>query len=214
MSLRWPTLDDEALYGLAGEFVTTIDPYTEADPVATLVNVLTGFGNCINATAHATVQHDKHPARLFVVQVGDTSKGRKGTSSSTPRHVFSLCDSDWSKYRVKSGLSSGEGLIYNVRDARYEQQPIKEKGRVIDYQEVCVDAGESDKRLLIVESEFASVLTVANREGNTVSLQPSARRGTVGILSPLTKEQPDQGNRGTRFDSRTHHKTRTTGAAG
>jgi hypothetical protein len=115
----WPELEDAALYGLAGDIVKTIDPYTEADKVAVLLNVLTAFGNCINSAPHARVQHDNHPARLFVVQVGDTSKGRKGTGWSTPRYLFSLCDEDWSKPRVKSGLSSGEGLIYNVRDPRY-----------------------------------------------------------------------------------------------
>lgn len=49
------------------------------------------------------------------------------------------------KNRIKSGLSSGEGLIYNVRDPVWEKESIKEKGRVVDYQDVIVDAGESDK---------------------------------------------------------------------
>lgn len=188
---RWPILEGDALYGLAGEIVNTIDPYTEADPVATLLNTLVAFGNCINATAHAKVQHDCHPARLFVVQVGDTSKGRKGTGWSTPRYLLSLCDPDWSKNHVKSGLSSGEGLIYNVRDARYESQPVREKGRVIDYQNVRVDEGESDKRLLVVEPEFASVLTVANREGNTLS-EIVRDAYDSGNLSSLTKNNPNK----------------------
>lgn len=143
----WPVLDEAALHGLSGEIVRAIDPYTEADQVAVLLNVLTAFGNCINATAHARVQHDRHPARLFVVQVGDTSKGRKGTGWSTPRYLFSLVDLDWAKSRVKSGLSSGEGLIYNVRDPRTAKVPVKEKARFTgEYDEVCVDEGEEDKR--------------------------------------------------------------------
>ncbi|MGH7963610.1 MAG: hypothetical protein ACRERD_17595, partial [Candidatus Binatia bacterium] len=60
----WPELAEDALYGLAGDIVRAIDPYTEADPVATLTNTLTAFGNCINSSAHAKVQHDHHPARL------------------------------------------------------------------------------------------------------------------------------------------------------
>ncbi|MGE0827258.1 MAG: hypothetical protein AB7P18_34690, partial [Candidatus Binatia bacterium] len=185
----WPLLAEEALYGLAGDIVRTIDPYTEADPVATLTNTLTGFGNCINATAHVKVQHSQHPARLFIVQVGDTSKGRKGTGWSTPRYLFSLCDPAWAKTQIRSGLSSGEGLIHHVRDARFEQQPIREKGRVVDYQEVCVDPGEPDKRLLIVESEFVSVLIVCDRERNTLS---AVLRDIWdhGDLSTLTKNNP------------------------
>jgi hypothetical protein len=184
-----PVLAEEALHGLAGDIVRTIDPYTESDPAATLTNVLTAFGNCINITAHVRVQHDKHTARLFVVQAGKSSKGRKGTGWSTPRYLLSLCDPDWSKDRIKSGLSSGEGLIYNARDAIYKKEPIKEKGRVIDYQDVCVDEGENDKRLLIVEPEFAAVLTVANREGNTLSAI-LRQAWDDGNLSPLTKNNP------------------------
>lgn len=165
----WPVLAEDALHGLAGDIVRVLDPYTEADPVATLLNVLTAFGNCINSTAHATVQHDRHPARLFVVQVGDTSKGRKGTGWSTPRYLLSLCDHDWTKDRVKSGLSSGEGLISHVRDAIHKKEAVKEHGRMIDYQDVCVDGGETDKRLLVIEPEFASTLAVASRDGSILS---------------------------------------------
>src|SRR5262249_31046839 len=113
----WPVLDKAAQHGLVGDIVRTIDPHTEADPVATLLNVLTAFGNCVNAAPHARVQQDQHPCRLDVVQVGETSKGRKGTGWSTPRYLFALCDPDWAKECIKSGLSSAEGLIYHVRDA-------------------------------------------------------------------------------------------------
>src|SRR4029453_18163761 len=75
----WPQMGPEAFYGLAGAIVDAIDPYTEADPVAVLMNILVATGNAIGATPHARVQHDVHPARLNVVEVGESSKGRKGT---------------------------------------------------------------------------------------------------------------------------------------
>ncbi len=185
----WPVLDENALHGLAGELVRTIDPYTEADPMATLLNFLVGFGNCINAGPHAVVQHDRHPGRLFVVQVGATSKGRKGTGWSTPRYSFSLLDPDWVKDRVQEGLSSAEGLIYHVRDALYKKQPVKEKGRVVDYESVLTEEAVDDKRLLLIESEFALTLTVMGREGNTLSatLRNAWDRGD---LSTLTRNSP------------------------
>ena len=185
----WPVLDEAALHGLPGEIVITIDPYTEADKVATLINVLAAFGNCIDANAHVKVQHDKHPARINVVLVGTSSKGRKGTSWSMPKKLFALADPDWTKERIKSGLSSAEGLIYNVRDPLWQRQPVKEKGRVVDYQDVCVDVGEKDKRLLIIEPEFASTLTVMNREGNNLSAV-TRQAFDDGNLSPLTKNNP------------------------
>jgi hypothetical protein len=57
-------------------------------------------------------------------------------------------------------LSSGEGLIFHLREPRVEKQAIKDKGHVVDYEEVIVDHGVSDKRLLIVGEEFAQALKV------------------------------------------------------
>lgn len=182
----WPRLAEEALYGLPGDIVRTIDPYTEADQVAVLLNVLTAFGCIIGPSAHANVGYDLHPARLFVLQVGDTSKGRKGTGWSIPHYLFSQCDTEWAKNRIKSGLSSGEGLIYHVRDPVWKHEPIREKGRVVNYQDVEADPGEADKRLLILEPEFAEALTVMERDGNILSAIMRMAWDT-GRLSPLTR---------------------------
>ncbi len=185
----WPTLAREALYGLPGRIVETIDPYTEADPVATLVHTLVGVGNLIGPVAHACVQHDRHPGRLNALLVGRTGKGRKGTSWSTLRHLLGQLDDEWARFRVKTGLSSGEGLIYNVRDARSEKQPIREKGRVVGYEDVRLDEGEEDKRLLIIEPEFAVTLRVIARENNTLS-GILRQAWDSGDLATLTKNSP------------------------
>jgi hypothetical protein len=163
------------LHGLAGEVVRTIDPYTEADPVAVLATFLAMFGNCVTANAHFRVEYTKHFVRLFVALVGRTAKGRKGQSLSTLRYIFEQIDYEWSKERVVfGGLSSGEGLIDAVRDERRN-----EDGEIID-------KGESDKRLLLIEEELVSALKVACREGNTLSaiLRQAWDRGD---LRPLTK---------------------------
>ena len=98
---------------------------------------------------------------LFGCLVGETSKGRKGVSVGYPKRLLGTVDDVWAKSRIMSGLSSGEGLIWYVRD------PISKQGK--DGEEECVDAGEPDKRLLVVEPEFARVLRVLAREGNTLS---------------------------------------------
>ena len=105
----WPTLDQDALIGLPGDVVRVIEPYTEADPVAILINTLVGFGNLVGAKPHFLVEFDQHPPRLNAVLVGETSKGRKGTSWSTPKKMLVEADPDWTD-RITSGLSSGEGL--------------------------------------------------------------------------------------------------------
>jgi hypothetical protein len=98
-------------------------------------------------------------------------------------------DEPWATQRLKSGLSSGEGLIYNVRDALWKKESIKATGRVVEYQQVIVDDGEANKRLLIVEPEFASTLTVMGREGNTLSAG-LRQAWDDGNLSPLTRNHP------------------------
>jgi len=156
--------------GLAGEIVSTIEPYTEADPFAILAHFLAGFGNLIGPGPHFTVEYDLHSLRLYVALVGDSSKGRKGQSWSTPKRLLTQTDPSWAE-RIISGLSSGEGLINAVRDSRGD------------------DSGEPDKRLLVVESEFAQALKVMRREGNILS--PTIRDAwDHGNLSPLTKANP------------------------
>lgn len=185
----WPTLPPEALHGLPGEVVRTLDPHTEADPAAILFQTLVAFGNVLGRSAHFRVEADEHPGNLFAVLVGDSAKGRKGTSWSHIKRLFRSVDETWVLNRVVQGLSSGEGLKYHVRDPRVEKQAIKEKGRVVGYQEVEVDAGEPDKRLLVIEAEFASVLRVLQREGNTLSAVIRCAWDD-GNLRTLTKSDP------------------------
>jgi len=186
----WPRMADEAFSGIAGELVHVISPYSEGDPVATLAHILVAAGNLIGAGPHVKVQQDRHPARLYAALVGPTSKGQKGLSWSTPRYVLEAVDPEWAFQRIRSGLSSGEGVIYHVRDARSERQVVREKGRVVDYQEVTVDHGEDDKRLLAFEPELASVFK--RMAGDTNSLSAVLRAawddhplGTTTKNSPL-----------------------------
>ncbi|HEX8729867.1 MAG TPA: hypothetical protein VF739_14640, partial [Ktedonobacterales bacterium] len=53
---------------------------------------------------------------------------------------------------IFSGLSSGEGLLWQLRDERWEKRQDR---KTHNTQDVLVDPGVADKRLLIEESEFA-----------------------------------------------------------
>jgi hypothetical protein len=186
---NWPhELRDEAYHGPAGELVRAIEPHSEADPAAILIQFLVAFGNVIGRSAHFAAEADRHFMNLFTVLVGQTAKGRKGTSFGQVLRVLGVLDSAWSCARIMSGLSSGEGLIWAVRDEIRERAPIREKGRVIDYEEVVSDPGEKDKRLLVVEPEFARVLQVSERESNTLSaiIRQAWDKGNLQIL---TKKQ-------------------------
>jgi hypothetical protein len=157
-----PTLSKKAFHGLAGDIVNTIEPHTESDPVAILVQTLVNFGNLIGRAPYYAVESTQHHANLFVVLVGASSKARKGTSAGRVRAVFEHVDATWAKTRIKGGLSSGEGLINEVRDP-LEKWNAKEQVLEI------VDAGVEDKRLLVMEPEFANTLAVMERPGNTLS---------------------------------------------
>lgn len=186
-----PVIDAAAFYGLAGDIARTIEPYSESDPSASLVNTLAAFGNVIGSGPYFLVDKTQHHMNLFVVEVGKSSKARKGLAWSTPRYLFKEIDREWGEKRIQGGLSSGEGLVYAVRDARSEQKPYREKGRIAGYETVMVDEGVEDKRLLCVEEEFAQVLKVATRDGNIVSM--IIRSAWDGArLAPMTKNSPIQ----------------------
>ena len=162
----WPEpLASEALHGLVGDIVRAIGPQTEAHPAALLVQSLAAYGNAIGNGPYYSVEGTRHTGKLFVGIVGATSKGRKGTSWERIRELFAFTDEPWSK-RIVSGLSSGEGLIWEVRDPIYKTERNKSTGQT---EEVLVDEGESDKRVLIVESELASTMAHMARRGNTLS---------------------------------------------
>ncbi len=177
----WPVLAEEALQGLPGEIVRAIEPHTEADSVAVLVNLLAAYGSAIGRGAFFRVGADTHYLRVNVGLVGETSKGRKGMSWGHVRELMRAADREWTENRVLHGLSSGEGLIYAVRD-RVEGENKKGEPTILD-------AGVDDKRLLVLEAELAGVLKVMNREGNTLS--PIIRQAwDDGSLQTLTKNNP------------------------
>ena len=178
--LPWPELDEAALHGLPGDVVRTFEPHTEADSVAVLVNLLCAFGNVIGRGAFARVGTTEHHLKLFVGLVGETAKGRKGESWGPVKTLTEAVDPGWSAGRVMGGLSSGEGLIYAVRDEVRGER----KG-----EEVVLDPGEPDKRHLAVEGELAGLLKVMAREGNTLSAT-IRQAWDGGRLRTMTKNSP------------------------
>jgi hypothetical protein len=166
----WPTLSDEALQGLAGEVVKLISPQSESDPAALLIQFLSFFGNAIGPKPFYPVEATKHHTNLFAVIVGQTSRARKGTSFDNIRAIFA--GTRWSESCFVTGLSSGEGLIWIVRD-----------GNAKTVSEV------RDKRVFVHEPEFSRVLRVQRRDGNTLS--PTLRAAWDGTKMQIaTKNDP------------------------
>jgi hypothetical protein len=183
----WPVLPEAALHGILGDIVQLATARSEADPAAVLMTALTWAAATIGTGPHFFVGDDRHYARLFAVLVGASSRARKGTSTASVRRLFELAQAQLMQsappypgrlaLAVSPGpLSSGEGLVYAVRDA----------SDVLNKDGEPVDAGVSDKRLLVIESELAAPLKAAQREGNTLSaiLRTAWDHGNI---APLTE---------------------------
>lgn len=165
----FPVLSETAFHGLPGYIVKTIEPHTEADNAALLIQLLAGFGSLIGKTAYFRAGADRHFTKIFAVLVGATATGRKGTSWSEIERLLVRVDESFQN-AIQNGLSSGEGLIYHVRDQKTVKKPIKSKGGAIEcYQDEITDEGAKEKRAFVIEPEFARVLKVITREGNTLS---------------------------------------------
>jgi hypothetical protein len=189
---EWPQpMAPEAFAGYPGEFVELATKNSEADPHAVLMHFITRFGVEVGRRPYHYIDDSVHHARLNAVIVGNSSKARKGTASKPVKRLFNfdaITDEETSPFITPAAhadgpLSTGEGLIYEVRDPRYE---IKIDKKTRDEEELLVDAGVEDKRLYVLEQEFASVLTSARREGNTLStVIRCAWDGDT--LAPMTK---------------------------
>ncbi len=167
----WPQPPAPAAYhGLAGEIVETLAPCTEADPVAILAQLLVAFGAAVGRSAFFQVEATRHHPHEFVVLVGDSAKSRKGSSWDHVQRVIAQADPTLAT-RTLTGLSTGEGLIWAVRDSAGS------------------DPGVADQRLLVIEPEFASVLKQTTRDINTLS--PVLRSAWDGRpLALLTRTSP------------------------
>ena len=185
----WPELHPDALYGLLGEIVREIEPHTEADHVAVLVHLLVACGAALNRGPHQRVEATIHPCNLFAALVGETSKGRKGTAWDLGRYLLNDADPRFIGDCVDSGVVSGEGIIWRVRDAVYETFVPKATAAnpQPEPEQRLKDPGVDDKRLLIIEPELASVFKASARDSNTTSPTLRAAWDAGGVLRTMAK---------------------------
>jgi hypothetical protein len=119
--------------------------------------MLVAAGNQMGHGLHFMVGGVWHWTNLYCTVVGRTSRARKGTSQGPALAALRTFDHAWAA-KVAGGLSTAEGLISAVRDPTYDGD-----GNV-------KDPGVPDKRLLVTETEFASVMKRMGQEGSTLSI--------------------------------------------
>lgn len=187
---QWPApLEQAAYHGLLGDITATVEEHTEADPAGILASLLVMTGVACGR-GRSLYQGARQRARLYVVLVGETGSGRKGTGTGVAADVLEAAGDPLSGLRA-SGIASGEAIV-----ALYAQRQAEAE-----------DAGNPlyDPRLLIVESEFSQLLAKMNREGSTLSqalrngwddailgnfrsrVQQSIERHHMGLIGHITE---------------------------
>ena len=165
-----PVAESVIFGGPLGELVDLIDSgkHTEADPVGVFATLLSGTGVLIGPTGpHVMIGSIRHPLLIWPLLFGSTGTGRKGESEGVAS-LFLNQGPGFKELRA-SGLSTGEGLIERIRD-------------VVDEDD---DGGTEDKRLFLVEPEFAAVLARTKRDGNTLAavLRQAWDGGALSVLN-------------------------------
>lgn len=170
-----PLPDPKCLYGLVGEVAQAGSESTEANPYAIAANFMAFMSAAVGRGPFMSIGDTQHHARLFTLHVGRSGRGRKGDAISLMRrlaHAVTALSSAAAPKVHSSGLSSREGLVFLVHDGYQEGQ--QEVEPIVD------------KRLWVIESEFANVLHQGKRQGNTLST--ALRDAWDGLsLGPATK---------------------------
>lgn len=170
-----PVMAREAYHGILFDIVKTACKSSEASPVAVAANFLAAFGAMVGCVPFQHIGDGTCHARPYFLQVGRTGKARKGTAEFTVKRIFDaveqLTSNEYPRMkRHEGGLSTGEGLGYVVRDKTDDDDT----------------EGTDDKRLLVIEPEFAGCMAAAQREKNTLSA--TIRTAWDGKdIAPLTK---------------------------
>jgi hypothetical protein len=171
----WPDpLHDDAYCGLAGEIVDSLLPFTEASPAAMLLQLLVLLGNVVGRGTWVGPAKRAWRTNEFVLVVGDSAYGRKGTALAEVQDLVAEAFPDWFHTSYRTSLATGEGLVHMMRDP----DPRAD------------DPGAPDRRCLVAETEFAKTM---RRNTTNDTLSGNIRTAWDGLpLQVNTKTAPSQ----------------------
>lgn len=179
-----PVPDPACLYGLVGDIARAGSHNTEANPYAVAASAIAYLGAALGRGPYFPIGDDLHHPRLFWLHVGRSGVGRKGTAKKLMKRIHEVLkakDELLAPQVHSGGLSSREGLAMLIHDG---------------YKDGNTDVPPVfDKRLLVIESEFANVLHQTKRDGNTLStamrdtwdgtsIQPAVKTSRVWATDP------------------------------
>ena len=192
-----PKPHPDCLYGLIGEIARAGSKDTEANPYAIGASVLAYLGVAVGRGPYLPIGDYCNHARVNLVHVGRSSRGRKGTAKKLVIDRIAKAVKDMNVLLAPQihtgGLSTREGLALMIHDGMTQGKDV--------FSPIV------DKRLLVVESEFANVLHQNKRDGNTLStalrdawdgtcIQPATKSNRVwasnphiGVLADITPSE-------------------------
>jgi hypothetical protein len=170
-----PSMSD---FGCAGKIVELVMPFTEAAALPVLIQILLFTAHVVGRRSFWSAGGSKHFLNQFVLLMGPTSIGRKGTSTALVKSIFQEIDDAFCQTQILRGLSSGEGLIHHLK-----ARDLSPTGKTLD------QAKSDSLSCIIIEEEFVNVLKVIKREGNTLSGNLRSL-WDAGTLQTLVKNNP------------------------
>lgn len=170
-----PLPDPKCLYGLVGDVARAGSETTEANAYAIAANFIAFMGCAVGRGCYMQIGNTWHHPRMFTLHLGRSGRGRKGDAVSLITRIECSLKSlspEATPQVHRGGLSSREGLVGLIHDG---------------YKEGKIEVNPvHDKRLHVIESEFANVLHQGKRDGNTLSA--ALRDAWDGVsMKPATK---------------------------
>ncbi|WP_291981957.1 MULTISPECIES: DUF3987 domain-containing protein [unclassified Candidatus Accumulibacter] len=178
-----PKPNPTMLYGLVGDVGLAAAATTEANRYAAAAAHIALLSAGVGRNVFLPVGNVKHHARIFMLHVGRSGRGRKGEATALTKRIRGAIEKQHNEdsgnvadplcgQMHDGGLSTREGLALLIHDG---YKAGKEDVLAIE-----------DKRLWVIESEFANVLHQAKRDGNTLSA--ALRDSWDGVsIRPATK---------------------------
>ncbi len=170
-----PRPEADCLYGLIGEVASAGSDGTETNAYAIAANFMTYLSCAVGRGVYLPIGNTRHHPRIFCLHVGRSGRGRKGDAVSLVLRInvaLRAIDDAFSPQIHRGGLSTREGLAALIHDGYQHGRQVV--------------PAIKDKRLWVVESEFANVLHQGRRSGNTLSA--ALRDCWDGVdLKPATK---------------------------
>ena len=183
----WPNpINQQGMYGIAGDFVRMVIPHTEADPNIILLAFLTFAGHLMGREYYAMTGADRHCGNIYLCPVGATGHGRKGSAISVVEHFFEQGAEHPKTGHVLHGISTGEGVIWEIHDAIVKRELNK---KTQQFEDTMVEENVPDKRLLIYLSEFHQCIAAMRRQDSILS-SVFRQAWDKDILSTPAKNSP------------------------